>query len=427
MRFISAAAPTEVAGFISATSDQDVFNFEHPGGWLDLEVRGLEGSIGGTYVAANLDARLELRAGNGTPIVSGIPTLSDPANRLDASLRVHVRQGVYTAIVSSHGDYGDVGQYTLTLTTHRVEPDRFDDQIPTGELRNDTLAQAAVIPGAVPVDFGLLGGGLDVGNLTFDNTYATGDVDFFTVQLNVPQDLGHSPSTLPDLGIPGEAVFVPSQFTVHAMPDETRGAARPLEITVYKGGVPFRAVTGSSLVISDPYNTFSDGKVTFSVRDPAGVNYYSIEVHHNADMSYFKPELLYERPPVRHPRFWSPIPDEDFTRIPEDPWFDPVPEQWRWEEPRIDEVWTENGLVSDPSRRDELDREPSSDWRTEPWHDARAYEMERLIDESDFRAAEGYVSPLALMHVPYGTAAADSFFGMGEAFEPEGPISMSLR
>ena len=104
---------SSVSGIIGATSDADWFQFNvMTNGRLSLQANVAQ-------VGANLDAklslfRLEHHLVNGKVVYSQIPVAtSDPATSLNASLSANVTPGSYFAIVGSHGEYGDVGQYTL--------------------------------------------------------------------------------------------------------------------------------------------------------------------------------------------------------------------------------------------------------------------------------------------------------------------------
>lgn len=100
-------------GIIGSTSDTDWFQFNvTTNGRLSLQAEVAQ-------VGANLDAklslfRLEHRLVNGKVVYNMIQvTTSDPAASLGASVAVNLTPGNYFAVVSSHGEYGDVGQYTL--------------------------------------------------------------------------------------------------------------------------------------------------------------------------------------------------------------------------------------------------------------------------------------------------------------------------
>jgi hypothetical protein len=104
---------SNISGIIGKTSDVDWFQFNvTTAGRLSLQANVAE-------IGANLDARLSLfrlehHLYNGKVVFSQIPVgTSDPSTSLNASVAANITPGTYIAVVSSHGEYGDVGQYTL--------------------------------------------------------------------------------------------------------------------------------------------------------------------------------------------------------------------------------------------------------------------------------------------------------------------------
>jgi hypothetical protein len=102
------------SGIIGTTSDTDWFQFNvTSNGRVSLQVDVAQ-------VGANLDARLSLfrlehfLTPSGKVQYNLIPvTTSDSATSLNASLFANVTPGTYYAVVGSHGEYGDVGQFTF--------------------------------------------------------------------------------------------------------------------------------------------------------------------------------------------------------------------------------------------------------------------------------------------------------------------------
>jgi hypothetical protein len=93
------------AGIIGKTSDVDYFSFATQPGVITLRVDVPAG-------INNLDSRLELRDAGGNLLAS-----ADPSNSYAASLSYAVAiGGSYRLVVGSHGNYGDLGQYTITGT-----------------------------------------------------------------------------------------------------------------------------------------------------------------------------------------------------------------------------------------------------------------------------------------------------------------------
>jgi hypothetical protein len=94
-------------GVIETTSDRDYFAFIATG---DVRLT--------VYTAAtgpNLDAKIELRDADGRLVAS-----ADPDDSLEAMIRADGLVGNYYVVVTSHGNYGDVGQYTVTGTVSNL-------------------------------------------------------------------------------------------------------------------------------------------------------------------------------------------------------------------------------------------------------------------------------------------------------------------
>ena len=105
---------SNISGIIGKTSDADWFQFNvTTAGRLSLQANV-------ATVGANLDAklslfRLEHRLVNGKNVYTQFPVAAaDPSTSLNASLAANLTPGNYIAVVSSHGEYGDVGHYMLT-------------------------------------------------------------------------------------------------------------------------------------------------------------------------------------------------------------------------------------------------------------------------------------------------------------------------
>jgi hypothetical protein len=89
------------SGFITTTSDVDFFSFSTDAGQISVNV-SVPTSVN------NLDAKLQLFDANGSLIAA-----ADPSTSFGASISATVAAGSYRVAVSSHGSYGDVGQYTV--------------------------------------------------------------------------------------------------------------------------------------------------------------------------------------------------------------------------------------------------------------------------------------------------------------------------
>jgi hypothetical protein len=91
-------------GVIETTADRDTFHFQSTGGTISAAL--MVGAYGPT-----LHGKLELDNANGSPIAIA----ADP-NTLGQYLTLTVAPGDYYLVAQSFGAYGDVGQYTVTVT-----------------------------------------------------------------------------------------------------------------------------------------------------------------------------------------------------------------------------------------------------------------------------------------------------------------------
>jgi hypothetical protein len=94
------------AGLIGTLADRDAFSFSTAAGPLTVSVDVPAG-------INNLDARLELWDATGTTRIAA----ADPGDSFGATITATVPAGSYRAVVASHGGYGDLGQYTVTVVT----------------------------------------------------------------------------------------------------------------------------------------------------------------------------------------------------------------------------------------------------------------------------------------------------------------------
>lgn len=92
------------SGIITTTNDVDFFAFTTDAGPIAINVSVLPGFN-------DLDATLQLFDANG-----GLIATADPSTSFGASFTGTVVAGSYRVAVSSHGGYGDVGQYTISGT-----------------------------------------------------------------------------------------------------------------------------------------------------------------------------------------------------------------------------------------------------------------------------------------------------------------------
>jgi len=100
-------------GIIESTADIDAFRF-NAAGQIDVSVAGLKW-------VGNLMPVVELWSSQGL-MATAIPTRGypDTGNLMSAKLSANVAAGEYMVVVRSLGDYGDVGQYTVTVSPNQV-------------------------------------------------------------------------------------------------------------------------------------------------------------------------------------------------------------------------------------------------------------------------------------------------------------------
>jgi hypothetical protein len=100
----SGGSTVSASGVIMIMSDVDYFRFTTGAGQVTFSAIVPAGFN-------NLDTRLELRDAAGTLITSAVPSTS-----FNATVSATLAAGTYYVAVGSHGNYGDIGQYTLTGT-----------------------------------------------------------------------------------------------------------------------------------------------------------------------------------------------------------------------------------------------------------------------------------------------------------------------
>lgn len=108
-------------GLIGRMDDEDFFRFDTPGGLLSLTVEGL--NLRRTYnnpdlnFGTNLDAVLRLYDAAGTLLKTANPT-----DTVFASLSEQLASGTYYVAVAGTGEYGSLGQFTLTTQNTPAPP-----------------------------------------------------------------------------------------------------------------------------------------------------------------------------------------------------------------------------------------------------------------------------------------------------------------
>ena len=98
------STPFSVAGIIERNNDVDAFSFS-----IDNPNGGISVSLAGAAVGTNLNAILEIRNSDGETVVE-----ANPSNSYAAEIAAPLSAGDYTLFVRNNGEYGRVGQYTLT-------------------------------------------------------------------------------------------------------------------------------------------------------------------------------------------------------------------------------------------------------------------------------------------------------------------------
>ena len=113
---IVTAPNVSAQGILEQNADVDMFQFETNSGTISFDVKGLDlqsvyPTITNVNRGTNADLVLSLYNSSGVLI-----TQSNLATTLDASVSATVSAGIYYVAVSSTGQYGAIGQYTLTGT-----------------------------------------------------------------------------------------------------------------------------------------------------------------------------------------------------------------------------------------------------------------------------------------------------------------------
>ena len=209
------------------------------------------------------ELRLEfLREGETSMAYAPFP---NPRGVTRTSLLKNVKPGSSVALV--RGDHGSsMNCYTLELDAKlsRIPPDRFDDESPPGELRNDHASDAAALPDPMP-------GNLLTSTIVSDlNHDYPGDIDWFTIELDKsalggPECLSANDSRLTQGWTQGA-------LTITVTPDVIRSFA----LDAYAGSKKVASTQGLQLRVECPHQLFPDGKITFSVKDLTARNLYAL-------------------------------------------------------------------------------------------------------------------------------------------------------
>lgn len=198
-------------------------------------------------------------------------------------------------------EYDSINAYqlsTASIQPSEIAPDRYDDQLPGGETPNNDFSSAAEIPSQIDASLLLATKRIDELNLHTET-----DRDFFTVQLPsaVAPGTGQSECLAAgDLRLSNPTTKQGS-FELFVTPD----AVRPFDINLYRSdGTPvtaFSSKSGLSYQLDCPHEQFPDGEITFSVDDPAGRNFYQVDLKYHRWDTLITPGwfLEFEQPPFR--------------------------------------------------------------------------------------------------------------------------------
>ena len=286
-----------------APGDWDVFEFETTD-YVDIgiEVTYFDQVTPGNELQFEFDG-----------ILSGI----DAGGGLIRLRKELVRPGQHTISVwGSNSDSINAYKIEFGMTPSQIDPDRFDDERPEGESRNDDFAAAARIPGEI--DASLLLATRRIDELNFERP---SDRDFFTIQLPPINDRDTGQSECLTLGDPrlGDKNTVQGSFQISVTPD----ALRPFDIGLYHAdGTPVPQFTKKSAFtyqLDCPHRVFPDGKITWALDDPAGRNFYEVDLKYHRWDTLITPNWFLE---AEQPPFHQNIPaflDNIARMFPSDP------------------------------------------------------------------------------------------------------------
>jgi hypothetical protein len=115
---VTGGANFSTSGVIKDMSENDLYSFTTGAGQVSINVA--HNPNGGM-----LDSKLRLYAQDGTLLQTIDPdlTLTGPDFGLDAAFSGYLAAGLYYVDVTSHGDYGDVGTYSLTGSIAPLAPE----------------------------------------------------------------------------------------------------------------------------------------------------------------------------------------------------------------------------------------------------------------------------------------------------------------
>jgi hypothetical protein len=169
---LTGSTQLSASGIISTMADVDIFRFTAGAGTVTFDIKGA--SLG-----PNLDVLAKLLDDKGNEIV-----VSNPSDKVNASISTALNAGTYYLQVGSNGQYGRVGQYTVAgNVTQGVgiilpEVSINNASITEGQAGNTatfTVSLSGASTGAVSVDFATANGTASNGE---DYTAKTGTINF---------------------------------------------------------------------------------------------------------------------------------------------------------------------------------------------------------------------------------------------------------
>jgi hypothetical protein len=169
---LTGSTQLSASGIISTMADVDIFRFTAGAGTVTFDIKGA--SLG-----QNLDVLAKLLDDKGNEIV-----VSNPSDKVNASISTALNAGTYYLQVGSNGQYGRVGQYTVAgNVTQGVgiilpEVSINNASITEGQAGNTatfTVSLSGASTGAVSVDFATANGTASNGE---DYTAKTGTINF---------------------------------------------------------------------------------------------------------------------------------------------------------------------------------------------------------------------------------------------------------
>ncbi len=259
------------SGIIERMSDEDAFAFSTTGGQVDLSVNVAE-------VGANLDSVIELWTASGQLIAT-----ADPSGSYGAVISTDVAAGDYVLVVRSTGEYGSVGQYTVSAT--RSESTATNEisiagntSVAAGELYTLDLTEANAQSSTISswtINWG--DGNIQTINgnpSTVTHVYAEGP-NAFSISATATDAAGtYQSNTLtvdvfdpaPELAISGSSIAAEGSTYVLGLSADGSGAATITQWTINWGDGTIETINGNPNSASHVY---ADGSAAFTIQATA--------------------------------------------------------------------------------------------------------------------------------------------------------------